>query len=76
LWPVVLGIAGYVRQMFHHLFTWYTVLCDKDRWILPTHKFLYRKYCDMTPESLNSEVGANVHYQPTAGWTHSQALQE
>jgi hypothetical protein len=21
LWPVVLGIAGYVRQMFHHLFT-------------------------------------------------------
>jgi hypothetical protein len=34
------------------------------------------QYCNMTPESRNSEVGANVHCQPTAGWTHSQALQE
>jgi hypothetical protein len=33
-------------------------------------------YGDMKPESQNNEVRANVHCQPAAGWTHSQALQQ
>jgi hypothetical protein len=45
LWSVVLGVACYVTQRFHHLFAWYTLLQEHvNTRALSTHISLCRKY--------------------------------